>query len=249
MATNNEADGIAAEVAICQTFNIFIDRAYASRADQEVLSFLLSSNAILPIFQQNHLPRPTEHIAQGQNPIDFNLEGGKTLSVKTNQQDIGKAAPQNIGQPTQRTFFNYLEEHNIIPGFSITKCLAEHQLADTYENRSAIFKNLVFNHIDRLVDMYWHNMFDCDYLLLFFNLENYLDPLNNYRIFGKEGTKPRWDKTKFSFTRTPDNWNESTTLKYANITIGEFQVHRNRGCFKFRFNMKGVKKLLEQKLI
>lgn len=40
-------------------------------------------------------------------------------------------------------------------------------------------------------------------------------------------------------------WNESNTVKYSNVSIGEFQVHNKRNCFKFRFNMDGINKLIE----
>ncbi len=249
MSINNEADGIAAEVAICNTFDVPINPAYAQRADQDILNFLLSSQAIPKIFQQNNLPHPIQHIAEGQNPVDFILESDQTLSVKTNQHNIGKVAPQNIGQPSQQTFFNYLETHHIIPDFNIRTFLTEHNLPDNYESRAFAFKNLVLDHTYQLLNTYWQNTFECDYLLLFFNLEKYLDPLQNYRIFDKQTNQPHWDKTKFSFTRPLEKWNESSTLKYDGITIGEFQVHRNRDCFKFRFNMKGISKLLDQGLI
>lgn len=52
-------------------------------------------------------------------------------------------------------------------------------------------------------------------------------------------------KNAFSFTRlTLEEWNESNTVKYGGITIGEFQVHQNRNCFKFRFNMQNLLEIL-----
>ena len=41
-----------------------------------------------------------------------------------------------------------------------------------------------------------------------------------------------------------EDWNESNTVKYNNISIGEFQVHNNRQCYKFRFNFKNLIKIL-----
>ena len=50
-----------------------------------------------------------------------------------------------------------------------------------------------------------------------------------------------WKREKFTFTRpTIEKWNESNTVKYDGISIGEFQVHNNRNCYKFRFNMKNL---------
>ena len=54
-----------------------------------------------------------------------------------------------------------------------------------------------------------------------------------------------WKREKFSFTKeTIDKWNESNTVKYDGKTIGEFQVHNNRVCFKFRFQMQNLIDLL-----
>ena len=54
-----------------------------------------------------------------------------------------------------------------------------------------------------------------------------------------------WKKEKFSFTRpTLEEWNESNTVKYDGLSIGEFQVHSNRNCYKFRFNLSNLLKLL-----
>jgi hypothetical protein len=40
------------------------------------------------------------------------------------------------------------------------------------------------------------------------------------------------------FTRGLGEWKESTTLKIGNKSIGEFQIHNNRDCIKFRFNIE-----------
>ena len=244
MAINNESIGISAEVAIAKTYGIAVNPDYAARAEKPIVDLLLRNNNVERIFTIEGIPSPVKHIAERQNPVDFMLEGGKTLSVKTNQNAIGRAAPQNIGQPTQITYFDYIQNQNIIPGFNIETELNTRGLADTYANRGMIFKKLSIEYIDILINMYWKNMFECDYLILFYNLENQVDPLKNYKIFGKYGKLPAWDESKFSFTQSLDSWNESNTLKYCGVSIGNFQVHKNRDCFKFRFDMKGIMKLL-----
>lgn len=246
MAINNEAVGIAAEVAIAKSFGIGINPHYAARAEQVIVDLLLKNDNVKRIFTKENMPIPIEHIAEGQNPVDFILSGNKTLSVKTNQEGLGKVAPQIIGQPTAETYFSYLENH--FSNFSLTDELATEGMEDTYENRSYIFKKNSINNTDILVDMYWRNLFDCDYYLHFFNLDNYSNPLNNYVLLRKKNP-PIWDKSKFSFTQSLNSWNESNTLKYYEISMGEFQVHRNRNCFKFRFNMKGVMELLRKGFI
>lgn len=83
---------------------------------------------------------------------------------------------------------------------------------------------------------YWDNLFHCDYLIHFYGFR---DHSVKYVVFDKINP-PVFEKNKFSFTRQGHRWNESTTVKYDNISIGEFQVHKNRDCFKFRFNMTGI---------
>ena len=246
MAINNEAVGISAEVAIARSFGVPVNPFYAQRADPDIVNLLLENNNVVKIFEYEKIPVPVRHIAEGHNPVDFILDGGLSLSVKTNQDELGKAAPQIIGQPTSDTYFAYLESH--FRGFSLRKELAAEGLPDTYESRTYIFKKISMNHTAAVVDMYWRRLFDCDYYLHFFNLENYCNPLNNYVLLGKE-KPPVWDSRRFTFTQTFEKWNESNTLKYYGISIGEFQAHRKRNCFKFRFNMKGVLELFRGGII
>ena len=247
MAINNESIGISAEVAIAKSYGVAISSDYEARSEKAIVDLLMKNNNVLEIFKKEGIPAPERHIAEGQNPVDFILVGGKTLSVKTNQKGLGKVAPQTIGQPTAETYFLYLERY--LDNFSLRDTLDESNLRDTYENKALIFKKISMNNTAAVVDMYWKNLFDCDFYLHFFNLlDNYANPLNNYVLLGKEQS-PKWDNYKFSFTQSLNSWNESNTLKYCGISMGEFQVHRNRNCFKFRFNMKGVMELFDRKYI
>lgn len=241
---NNEEIGISAEVAIANVFSVNISSAYVQRSDMQVVNFL--SPYIESIFINENIPAPVKHIAEGQSPIDFILSRNKTLSVKTNQNDLGRAAPQNIGQPSSSTYFSYIE--NIFPNFDLQQELRNWNLADTYQNRAKIFKRISINNIDTMINIYWQNIFDCDYLILFYNIVSpdgyfYCNP--SYRVFGKDADLPNWDIRKFGFTQTEDSWKESCTLKYDGITIGNFQVHNNRDCFKFRFDMRGISRLID----
>lgn len=168
MPINNESIGIATEVAIAKTYNVQINPNYELRAEPGISDFLLEGDYIRKIFEKENIPLPVRHIAEGQNPVDFVLENNKTLSVKSNQNQIGKAAPQNIGQPTNQTYFNFIEAQNIIPGFKLSNYLAERGLSDTEENRKSVFKSISIEYIDLLINMYWKNIFECDYLLLMY---------------------------------------------------------------------------------
>ncbi len=246
MAKNNESFGVAAEVAIAKTFNVTINPDYMKRAEETIVDLLIKDNSIHTIFNKETIPYPAEHIAEKQNPIDFILSDGSSLSVKSNQGKLGKVAPQNIGQPTSETYFSYLE--NNFKNFSLFDYLKQQNLDNTYEGRAAAFKQISMTRTSDIVNMYWENLFECDYYLHFFNLNIYANPLDNY-LFLKKEQPPIWDNNQFTFTQSLTGWNESNTLKYCGISIGEFQVHKKRNCFKFRFNIDRIIKLIKQNYI
>lgn len=246
MAINNESIGISAEVAIAKSFGVAVNPDYEARAEQEIVDLLLKNSNVNKIFEKEGIPEPQKHIAEGQNPVDFVLKGDKTLSVKTNQKALGRVAPQKIGQPTSETYFEYLEDY--FSDFRLKEMLKVEGLVDTYKNRTYIFKKMSMNRTAELMDMYWKNLFDCDYYLHLYNLENRYNPLNNY-LFLRKGQPPVWDNSKFSFTQTLGGWKECCTLKYCGISMGVFQVHNNRNCFKFRFTMKGITELMSKGLL
>ncbi len=232
---NNEEIGISAEVAIANTFKVPISHDYINRADTNATK-LISSLDLKEIFLNESIPNPVKHIAEGQNPVDFLLDGDKTLSVKTNQKDIGRAAPQKVGQPTHVTYYEYFKD---IIGVDEQTYLKD---PDRY------FKETSINKTSQVIDRYWKKMFDCDYLILFYNVIPAIKGQGQigYRVFGRSANPPRWKANLFSFTqKTPAEWNESNTLKYNGVTLGNFQDHKNRDCFKFRFNMDGIIKLIE----
>jgi hypothetical protein len=221
---NNETIGISAEVAIADIYNVFVNADYKKRSDGEIID---SIKLIVPgIFKKHNIPQPKKHIAERQNPVDFELKGGKTLSVKTSKIKNGKVAPQIIGQPTSETYFDYFQS------------LIDREIPVDYELRRELFKSFTISNIDIVMKHYWENLFHCDYLI-------YLYDFNGNQINYKVWTKiapPNFIKTNFTFTRSMKFWKESTTVKYNNISIGEFQVHKNRDCFKFRFNINGIVK-------
>jgi len=252
---NNEKIGISAEIAIADTFNIVVDNRYRTRGDKEIITLL--QRDILNIFFEENIPIPSKHVAEDQNPIDFILENGETLSVKTNKRQLGKVAPQIIGQPSDETYFSHMKNELLddIPEFdNIENELKKRELEDNYENRSKIFKEISIKYIDIIIQEYWKNLVECDYLLFFYNIVDKNENISKnpeYIIVTKELELPNFKKENFSFTKTLENWNESNTIKYSvsnnekPISIGEFQVHKNRNCFKFRFNLKNILKILE----
>lgn len=237
MLTNygTEQVGISAEVAVADLTGVAIADYYRHRGRPELVSHI--SPALVDIVKK--IPKPTRHIAEDQNPIDFILEGDKTLSFKSNMRDAGKIAPQNIGQPTSSTFWELLPQ--LVPEESDPKRLS-------YADSSKLFKQVALTDTVTLLTEYWKNLFDCDYLIYVHNVltaSNQLSRSVSSRLFEKSKS-PQWEKSKISFTQSLATWNESCTVKYNGVSIGEFQVHNNRNCFKFRFNISG---LIEAKLL
>lgn len=224
-----EQVGISAEIALADLSEVEVSNLYRLRGRQEIVEHLMP--LIAP--HLGTFPKPTTHIAEDQNPVDFMLEGGGTLSVKTNMRSAGKQAPQNIGQPTSSTFWSRLPE--LVPQgvdpFSLS-----------YRESASLFKEVALTRTAELMTEYWKNLFECDYLLFIFDVldkENRLSAATGVRVFGREQV-PDWGANDFTFTKGLADWNESCTVKFRKYSIGEFQVHNNRNCFKFRFNMAGL---------
>lgn len=235
---NNEQIGVSAEIAIADFFNITINNQYRGRGVKKITDTI---KLIIPnIFNENNIPTPTSHAAEYQNSIDFVLEKNKTLSVKTNKQKLGKAAPQKIGQASSNTWYSILAER-----------LGIAYIPTAYPEKVKLFKIIALTRIEELLCIYWEYMFDCDFLIHIFNIVDSDDVTTNdpKYIVIKKTSSPIWDPTKISFTKTTvAEWNESNTVKYEydGVAIGEFQVHNNRDNFKFRFNMAGIYKLMSE---
>ena len=78
-----------------------------------------------------------------------------------------------------------------------------------------------FNSINLLIPIYLHHLMSCDYLLWIYQKKSSF----HYKIIQKNNLSSfNWDINKFSFTKNIGNWNESCTVKYNEISLGEFQL-------------------------
>lgn len=237
---NNEEIGVSAEIAIADIFGIPITDSYRSRGNVQIIEAL--KPIIKDIFAKHNIPEPIKHIAaDGQNPIDFMLAGNQTLSVKTNQKKLGKVAPQKVGQASSKTFFPFF---NLI--------INANDIPESYADKVQLFKNTVYTSLDKMLKIYWDNLFDCDFLIFFYEIikvNGDICDLPKFAVFSKRES-PDWDLSKITFTKQNiEGWNESNTVKYEGVTIGEFQVHNNRDNFKFRFNMANISELMAKGII
>jgi len=235
---NNETLGITAEKTICDLFNLEYPKNFFKRYSVELQYQLV--DVINYAFQ--YLPAPIKHCGSGvgergglsKSSYDFILSGNKTLSLKTN---IGKkVCPPEVGQPNDKTCYYYFKDF----------------VEEDHINKIN-FKQMVYRHIDKLIPIYLSHMFDSDYLLRIYE-NNKKEVLltgqsYGYDIVKKEfGKDFKWEKELFSFSQPDINtWNESNSVSYNGISLGEFQVHNNRNCFKFRFNFDNLLKIIRKK--
>jgi len=160
----------------------------------------------------------TKHVGTSNEQTDFILFYKKTLSVKTNIKG-SKICPQNIGQCTKQRwdkFFNTGAKND-------------------YDR-----KVFIVNNISMLIKRYIDNTFCCDFLLWFYKENDKFC----YKIIKKKLVSLSFTEDCWTWTRSPDEWNESSTVKYSGLSLGEFQIHNHRNCVKFRFNMKNLIQLI-----
>ena len=234
---NNETLGITAEKTICDLFHIEYPANFFNRYSPE-LQYQIS-DAIENAFR--YLPVPIKHLGsevgerggRSKSSCDFLLSGDKTLSLKTN---IGKmVCPPEIGQPNNLTCYLYFKD-----------------LISEKHIDANIFKKMVFDNIDKMIPKYLNHLFDSDYLLrIYVDKATCLNgcSLYQYEIFDKNfGKNFVWNRELFSFSKNSiEEWKESNTVYYKKIPLGEFQIHRNRNCFKFRFNFRNLVSIIRNK--
>jgi hypothetical protein len=227
---NNETIGQTAEAAFCSLCNIKcnisqerIDENYKQKIEN-----IIKTHNIL-----EKLPTPIkESCGFKNNSVDFKLENGETLSLKTLKYNNGKICPQKVGQPTLKSWDRQWDtswegklEHN--------------------SKRFEFIKNNIYVYLNRMLE----GIFCCDYLIIIKNCSN--TPTIDY--YNKQNLKEKlnfFSKQVISYTRIEyeEKWNPkkkkfsemNTTIRMVidskPITIGEFQFHKSsRQVLKFRF--------------
>lgn len=151
---------------------------------------------------------------------DFKTEEGNTLSLKSNFKGY-KVCPQTIGQISKEKWLNKFQCNS-------TTTTTDHKVV-FMTNKELIVKE------------YWRNLFPCDHNI-WIRYENQ-DWKATY-IHKSTTTTTPFFTNNLETTRTLEQWVESNTVKYQGKSIGEIQIHRNRNCIKFRFNMSNCLKFL-----
>ena len=231
MPINNETLGQSAEKVICDLSKL--DSSHLNDRSDEAYEEILT-----PLITKalNEIPTVIRHAGleegkrggHSKSSIDFYLSKEQTLSVKTNKNSNMKVCPSEVGQSSWSVLNKYFRE-----------ILQINNIKNLDRDN---FKQIVFNSINLLIPIYLNHLLSCDYLLWIYQKKSKF----YYKIIKKNSLSNfNWDIKNFSFTKNINNWNESCSVRYNEISLGEFQLHRNRSPNKkFRFNMQNLCKLM-----
>jgi len=214
---NNEQFGITMEYLLCE--ESLLDNNLESRIYEGDLDIF--KNIIKNINHRlNEIGIPlTQFNGYRNNNVDF-YSNKTSISVKTNYKKSGKVCPQKIGQATKNKYKEIMKEK-----FNVV-------LDTNYDIKKFIMENTL-----ELLEQYFLYTFCCDYTIWIYGDKNIFD----FKIIDKKETAfPLSKEGKITFSNTLEKWNEGITVKYNGKSIGEFQIHNNRNCIKFRFYMNNL---------
>ena len=230
---NNETFGISCEYTLCKLYNLK-NNLYSRVSNQYINNLYPILKQFKYEFKNKFNLKCVEFVGYNNNDIDFKCSyikkkiNNKTLSVKSNINNNNLCCPQNIGQCTLNSYIKKIKTHHYFKYKKIN-----------IKNKYQIKKFIILN-ITKLFDIYYNNLFNCNYLLWIKQHNNII----NYDIIEKP-IKIKINYKLFNFTKNLNNWAESNTLKYDNLAIGIFQIHNSRNCIKFRFYLKNLLKIIK----
>lgn len=208
---NTEQLGILVEKAMCNIVNIPFNtkRKYDDLPD-EITDDI--SCTVGPILKKMKL----KHVGNMNQKYDFiNEKDNKTVSVKTLMKG-NRICPQNIGQCSLSSISSKLD-------------------IDFVTNN--MFKSYFMTNKMKMLQKYLENCFCCDTTLVY-----KFDKGLVYIIKRDMNNDINFTKNfGLSTSKLLEDWNESNTI-YINeigkkMSLGEVQIHNNRDCIKFRFNV------------
>jgi hypothetical protein len=242
---NNETFGVSCEIALCKLFKCKT-MPNEERGNPEYIKNLTPGlKNLFDKFKPKLNFETLEYTGGAQNKVDFKDNNNKTYSLKSNLKKSTKVCPQVIGQCTRDVFRDKV----------YSKILKNNDPDYFLENKT--IKEFILKHPKNLFSLYFENLFCCDYVIYIKQSKsnNYeMDIIDVKNIKFKE-VKQKIESDNFIFTKNIDTWNESATMKVEYkiddkkivLTIGEYQIHNNRNCIKFRFDLKNLLKYLQDK--
>lgn len=166
-----------------------------------------------------------KHVGHLNKEYDFLKEKGKTVSIKTIMTG-NKICPQTIGQCSLRSLNN--------------------KMSLNIDNKRSFKKFFLENKIE-MIENYLKALFCCDTMVVFkfrsgivYIIEKTDDALIKFENKVNDNLNDMFTTSKDIY-----NWKESNTIYYLSKykskeikeSIGEIQIHNNRDCIKFRFNV------------
>jgi adenine-specific DNA-methyltransferase len=230
---NTEQLGILVERAMCDIVNI----PFNTKRKYDALSSEITNDineTVGPILKRMKL----DHVGNLNKTYDFidnkDLLNPKTVSVKTIMSG-NKICPQNIGQCS----LNRLN----------TKLHLDIKTKDE-------IKGYFLDNKRDMLEKYLVNCFCCDTTIVYKFDKGCVYVINKQQ----SDTNIRFDNTlRFSTSKKKlSEWNESNTIYVENIkndknlekmSLGEFQIHNNRDCIKFRFNIETLVSMINNNYV
>lgn len=210
---NTEQLGVLVEKSMCK----IVDIPFNTKRKYEDLPNEIEcdiTETVGPVLKRMKL----EHVGHLNKNYDFlDKLDNKTVSVKTLMSGGNKICPQSIGQCSLKSLSVKLDKQ-----FTSKSC----------------FKSYFSENSLEMINNYLKNCFCCDVTLVY-----KFDKGCVYSIEKGGNGNVEFDKDlTFSTSKTIENWNESNTV-YVDIdtkrfSLGEVQIHNNRDCIKFRFNVE-----------
>lgn len=165
---------------------------------------------------KNVFPYNIRHCASRGSKYDFECVDNPTihLSAKTSKNKTGKVCPQVLGQPSRKKFCEF---------FALDQSIGLDQI-----------KLFISNNIANLLQVYSAHTFDCPIL--------YYNKHSDMLAFIVLKQEINWSNYSINFSHNIKKklWNESSSISINGVTIGEFQVHNNRDCIKFRWAFENL---------
>jgi hypothetical protein len=165
---------------------------------------------------KNVFPYNIRHCASRGSKYDFECVDDPSihLSAKTSKKKAGKVCPQVLGQPSRKKFCEF---------FALDQSICLDQI-----------KTFISNNITNLLQVYSAHTFDCPIL--------YYNKHSDVLAFILLKEEINWSASNINFSHNIRRklWNESSSISINGVTIGEFQVHKNRDCIKFRWAFENL---------
>lgn len=220
---NYEQCGLSVESILCHLNNVkFVGNKNRLHSD---FIYLFENKIKDEFIKYSDVLKISEHVGYNQNKTDFILRTGKTLSVKTNYTNKGyKLCPQNIGQSTKKKFI--------------------HNFDLPIDSDIVKIRDFIENNKGYLLHRYLSNLLCCDYLL-WFGIDIEKKTVESFLIHGKKLVQTQIQNEDICLRRGNQlkEW-KSCRISYQNSVIGEYQIHSNRDCVKFRFHTKNLSTLV-----